>query len=176
MPKRGSHRKSAIGRRAVLALAAAVLTAGCDPFSQPSRKPSQMTRIEIHKGDRRLYAFAGERKIKDYRVKLGFSPVGHKLREGDGRTPVGKYVVDRKNPRSLFHLSLGLSYPNRNDIRLAEARGVKPGGDIFIHGQPNKVKKPLNYDWTEGCIAITNSEMRSLYRIVDIGTPVHIYH
>ena len=176
MKENAPYWEGGIGRRSVLALAAAALTAGCDPFAQPDRNAGLVTRIEVHKGDRRLYAFSGERKIKDYRVRLGFSPVGHKLREGDGRTPVGKYVVDRKNPQSLFHLSLGLSYPNRNDIRLAEARGVKPGGDIFIHGQPNKAKKPLNYDWTEGCIAVTNSEMRSLYRIVDIGTPVHIYH
>ena len=176
MSERTSYQGSRVGRRAVLAFAAAALTAGCDPMSQASRKPGLVTRIEVHKSDRRLFAFAGDRKIKDYRISLGFSPVGHKLREGDGKTPVGKYVIDRKNPRSLFHLSLGLSYPNRSDVRLAEARGIKPGGDIFIHGQPNKSKQPLKGDWTEGCIAVTNSEMRSLYRMVDIGTPVHIYH
>ncbi len=123
-----------------------------------------------------MYAYSGDRKIGSYNVSLGFAPVGHKLQRGDGKTPVGRYVIDRKNSRSRFYLSLGLSYPNARDMRLAKARGVDPGGDIFIHGQPNgsKVKRRRG-DWTEGCIAVADHEMRTLFRTVDIGTPINIY-
>lgn len=137
----------------------------------------KITRLEVHKGARRLDAFSSNRKIRSFDVNLGFSPLGHKFQEFDGKTPVGRYVINRKNPNSQFFLSLGLSYPNVTDIRLAEARGVDPGGDIFIHGQPNNAKgRRRAGDWTEGCIAVTNEEMAVLFRAVEVGTPVYIYH
>ncbi len=111
--------------------------------------------------------------LKQYRFDLGFNPVGHKTQEGDGRTPEGAYLIDRKNPNSRFHLSLGISYPNRNDIAQARARGVDPGGDIFIHGTPSRwIGQP---DWTWGCIAVTNEEMDELYPMIDKGTKIFIY-
>ncbi len=112
----------------------------------------------------------------EFDVGLGSSPVGHKQERGDGKTPVGTYVVDRRNPNSQFHLSLGLSYPNEIDQVVANVRGIDPGDNIFIHGEPNNFRRRPGRDWTEGCIAVTNSEIELIYRVVDVGTPVHIYH
>lgn len=111
--------------------------------------------------------------LRAYKFELGFSPTGHKEQEGDGRTPEGAYRIDRRNPNSQYHLSLGISYPNANDISAARARGVHPGGDIFIHGTPQVVLgKP---DWTWGCIAVQNQEMDEIYAMVQTGTPIYIY-
>ena len=177
MARRLESPKPALRRRTVLALAASAALTGCELFPEPSRRPGTVTRLEVHKGSRRMDAYSGGRMLRSYDVSLGFAPVGHKLRQGDGKTPVGRYVVNRKNSRSLFHLSLGLSYPNAADVRLAEARGIDPGGDIFIHGQPNGSRsKRRRGDWTDGCIAVTNQEMKVLFQTVAIGTPVYIYH
>ena len=114
-----------------------------------------------------------ESVLKSYDVDLGFAPTGDKEKEGDGRTPEGLYMIDRRNPNSEFHLSLGISYPNEEDIRLAEELGEDPGGDIFIHGESN----PLRWrrrDWTLGCIAVTNREMEEVYAMVRDGTPIMI--
>ena len=133
----------------------------------------------MRKGDRRLYAFIGDKAIKAYRIALGFSPVGHKAFAGDGRTPEGRYWIDRKNAYSDFHLSLGVSYPNRDDRRRAQALGVSPGGDIMIHGFPDddpfgdRTGHP-RLDWTWGCVAVTNLEIEELWRAVPIGTPIDI--
>lgn len=111
--------------------------------------------------------------LHTYKFELGFEPTGHKLQEGDGRTPEGAYRIDRRNPNSQYYLSLGISYPNANDIAAARARGVSPGGDIFIHGTPQVVlgKK----DWTWGCIAVQNQEMDEIFAMVQTGTPIYIY-
>ncbi len=111
-----------------------------------------------------------------YDVALGFAPIGDKSHEGDGKTPEGLFKVDRRNPNSSFHLSLGIDYPRPEDIARAEALGLNPGGDIFIHGQPNRLGNHLMLpgDWTAGCIAISNSEMVALWRLADLGTVVEI--
>jgi murein L,D-transpeptidase YafK len=111
--------------------------------------------------------------LKAYRFELGFDPRGHKGQEGDGRTPEGAYRINRKNPNSRFHLSLGISYPNSTDVAAARARGVNPGGDIFIHGTPQPwVGQP---DWTWGCIAVTNTEMDEIFAMVNVGTKIYLY-
>ena len=111
--------------------------------------------------------------LKEYKFELGFNPVGHKLQEGDGRTPEGAYRIDRRNPNSRYHLSIGISYPDVNDVAAAQARGVNPGGDIFIHGTPAEwVGKK---DWTWGCIAVSNDEMDEIYTMVQTGTKIFIY-
>lgn len=116
----------------------------------------------------------GDRSLLcSYQFELGFAPRGHKLQEGDGRTPEGAYRIDRRNPNSLYHLSLGISYPNANDVAAARARGVHPGGDIFIHGTPRVVLGKR--DWTWGCIAVQNAEMDEIYAMVQTGTPIYIY-
>jgi hypothetical protein len=105
-------------------------------------------------------------------VELGFDPLGHKFQEGDGRTPEGEYIIDRRNPNSEFYLSIGIDYPNEADIAAAEEAGVDPGGDIFIHGTPRPFARDRRLD--RGCIAVTNREMRQIYAMVQDGTPITI--
>lgn len=121
-----------------------------------------------------MYLMHGDRALKAYDVGLGFAPLGHKVREGDGRTPEGEYMIDRRNPNSEFHLSLGISYPNTADRDYAARNGFSPGGDIFIHGRPSKYKD-AGIDWTAGCIAVTNREMQEIYAMVKNDTPITIY-
>lgn len=122
------------------------------------------------KGRRELFLFHHDQMLKRYRFELGFAPEGHKRFEGDGRTPEGNYLVDRRNPNSAFHLSIGISYPNENDRAYAEAQGKSPGGDIFIHGTPDRYLG--RRDWTAGCLAVTNREMEDIYAMVRDGTPI----
>lgn len=110
--------------------------------------------------------------LKTYRFQLGFAPIGHKRVEGDGRTPEGQYWIDRRNPNSRFHLSLGISYPNQNDVEMARSLGMPPGGDIFIHGTPRDYRG--QDDWTWGCIAVSNREIEEIYSMVREGTPIFI--
>ena len=133
-----------------------------------------ITEIIVMKEQRRLYLMHKKTVLKSFRIDLGFAPRGHKAVEGDGKTPEGRYVVNRYNPDSKFHLSLGISYPNNRDRARAQALGKSPGGDIFIHGQPNKPRR-LKKDWTLGCIAVTNEEVEYMFGQVKRGTPVHIY-
>ncbi|WP_281856978.1 L,D-transpeptidase family protein [Litoreibacter halocynthiae] len=134
----------------------------------------EVTKVEIHKGQRLLKVFHGNRVLKTFDVDLGFGALGHKQFEGDGRTPEGRYTIDRRNPNSSFYLSLGISYPNEADRAYARTIGKSPGGDIFIHGQPN-LKGKRGPDWTAGCIAIRNGEMRLLYAMVKNGTVIDIF-
>ena len=130
----------------------------------------------VDKSDRTLIAYRDGKAIKTYSdVALGDAPVGHKQFEGDERTPVGRYTIDTRNPESAYHLSLRVSYPDAEDRAFAKASGRSPGGDIFIHGQPNgSPVGRLPGDWTDGCIALTNAEIEELYRAVDDGTPIEI--
>ena len=133
-------------------------------------------RILIEKSARRITLFQNGKPVRVWPMALGFSPEGDKEREGDGRTPEGTYLIDRRNDRSSYHLSLGLNYPLPEDITRARAGGYSPGGDIMIHGQPNGLTEPLMVpgDWTAGCIAITNAQMREIWDHTPIGTPVEI--
>jgi len=114
-----------------------------------------------------------ESLVRSYRIALGRDPSGHKLREGDGRTPEGRYTIDRRNPKSAYYLSLHISYPNEEDRERARAAGVDPGGDIMIHGQPNGGMKREG-DWTQGCIAVTDAEMDEIWSLVKDGTIIEI--
>lgn len=134
----------------------------------------EVTRVVVYKGKRKMHLMHKNRVLRSYDVGLGFAPYGHKGEEGDGRTPEGDYLIDRRNPNSEFHLSIGINYPNQNDVARARAAGVSPGGDIFIHGRPNKYAKG-GRDWTAGCIAVTNKEMEKIYSMVKNGTPISIY-
>lgn len=140
---------------------------------------AQADLVEVFKAERRLELKRGGRLLKAYRVALGFAPEGHKQREGDGRTPEGSYSIDARNPRSAFHLSLRVSYPDSQDKARAAEAGVLPGGDIFIHGQPNGVRKYFNghprRDWTVGCVAVTDREIREIWSLVPTGARVVIH-
>ena len=165
-------------RRKFLAFVGASAMGGCAHGSDMSRAYSgpEVTSVEVHKAHRTLLLLHENDVLMTYAVDLGFAPSGAKRFEGDGRTPEGKYLIDRRNPESDFYLSLGISYPNRLDIAKARAAGRDPGGDIFIHGQiPTFFRKSLSRDWTAGCIAVTNVEMREIYWMVRVGTPIAIY-
>lgn len=133
----------------------------------------EVTSVLLNKGERRLYLFNSNTVLEQYEVELGFAPEGDKRIEGDGKTPEGNYIIDRRNPNSSFYLSIGISYPNAQDIAEARAMGKEPGGDIFIHGQPN-LYKAKGDDWTAGCIAIQNREIEQVYAMVKNGTPITI--
>ena len=114
--------------------------------------------------------------MRTYFIGMGFAPVGHKQFEGDGRTPEGFYLIDRRNPGSLFHRSIGISYPNEVDISFAEKQGQSPGKDIFIHGGPRRGIDPMNVrDWTAGCISVTDRQIEEIYAMVQDGTLIDIY-
>jgi murein L,D-transpeptidase YafK len=119
-----------------------------------------------------MYLLHNEKVLKKYNVSLGFTPEGHKQFEGDGKTPEGAYTITHRNPNSEFYLSLGVSYPNAQDRAFAAAQGKPPGGDIFIHGGPNR--KVTKRDWTAGCVAVTDRQMETVYAMVKPGTPILI--
>jgi murein L,D-transpeptidase YafK len=129
-------------------------------------------RIIVNKSKREMLLLQGESLLRSYRVALGPNPVGHKVEEGDGRTPEGRYVIDRRNPRSRYHLSLHLSYPNQADIQRARGLGVPPGCDIMIHGLKDGQRRET--DWTQGCIAVTNEEMDEIWDLAPDGVTVEI--
>ena len=145
--------------------------AGCSRY-QTYNGP-EVTRIVVMKSDRMMYLMHNDTVLESYEFELGFAPVGDKEFEGDGRTPEGRYFIDRRNPESAYYLSLGISYPHENDTAEARELGRSPGGDIFIHGTPRPFRG--QDDWTWGCIAVTNREMREIYAMVGIGTVIDIY-
>jgi murein L,D-transpeptidase YafK len=147
------------------------------PPSAPAEAQADL--IEVFKGERRMKLKSEGKTIRRYRVALGFAPERHKEREGDGCTPEGSYTVDARNPQSAFHLSLRVSYPDEADKARAASLGVSPGGDIYIHGQPNGWRKlfvghPAK-DWTTGCVAVTDAEIRGVWSLVPTGARVVIH-
>ena len=133
----------------------------------------QVTAIVVHKAERRMFLLHGSEVLKDYKIALGGNTVGDKKVEGDGKTPEGAYFIDRRNPNSTFHLSLGISYPNDADRAEAAALGKETGGDIFIHGRDGK-NRGRGKDWTVGCIAVKDREIEEVYSMVRVGTPIFI--
>ena len=135
--------------------------------------------VVVKKSERKLYLYRGAEILKTYRIALGKQPDGHKIREGDSRTPEGIYILDWRNPNSKFYRSIHVSYPSKTDYHDARERGDSPGGAIMIHGQPSswveKTKLLFNQDdWTEGCIAVQNHEMDEIWNAVDDGTTIEI--
>jgi len=141
-------------------------------------RPPQADKILVEKGARRLTLLSRGRKLKEYHITLGFSPIGPKEREGDGRTPEGIYTIDFHKPDSAFHRALHVSYPSTQDSARAVEAGVSPGGDIMIHGLPNGFGAfGATYrlrDWTAGCIAVTDPEIDEIYTSVTDGTSIEI--
>ncbi|MGY9045610.1 hypothetical protein P775_02085 [Puniceibacterium antarcticum] len=157
---------------ALLALLALTL-ASCGSSKFETYNGPAVTHVVVQKGSRKLYLLHDQRVLRAYDIGLGFAPTGHKRVEGDGKTPEGTYIIDRRNPNSRFHLSIGVSYPNVFDRALAEELGKSPGGDIFIHGRPKQYQNGLR-DWTWGCIAVTDEEIEEIYAMVRDGTPITI--
>lgn len=135
-------------------------------------------RIEVRKSERLLLLYADDIEIRRYAVALGGAPIGDKQREGDERTPEGRYVIDWRNADSAYHLSLHISYPDAVDRAEAASRGEDPGGMIMIHGLPDGFgwigSLHRLIDWTNGCIAVTNSEIEEIWARVPNGTPIDV--
>lgn len=160
-----------ITRRNMMVLSAGTLLAACASKFRRYNGPA-VTYVVVDKSDRALYLLHHDKVLRAFPMQLGFAPRGHKQVEGDGKTPEGIYRIDRRNPNSDYHLSIGISYPNAADIRAAEALGLPPGGDIFIHGTPRRYRR--RSDWTAGCIAVSNKHMEEVYAMVRDGTPIQI--
>lgn len=167
----------ALSRAGVILLGLLALTAFYNYFpSDPLDTNKKIDKIIVHKSKRTMEVCSENEVLKIYKIALGFSPEGHKEHEGDGRTPEGTYRIDRKNPASRYHLSLGISYPEKDDKEVAKRAGRPAGGDIMIHGLKYGAIGKLHrlWDWTQGCIAVTNSEIEEIYNNVETGTAIEI--
>lgn len=134
--------------------------------------------IVVEKQAHRLSLYHNGSLVKTYLVALGQQPVGDKERRGDNRTPEGLFYIEARNPNSRYHRALRISYPDAAHRARAQSLGVSPGGDIMIHGLPARQAwvgaAHRDFDWTEGCIAVTNAEIEEIWSAVPIGTPIHI--
>ena len=153
---------------------------GCATPKPPEPPPLVADQVVVKKSERKMQLLKAGQVVREYRVNLGDNPYGHKVMQGDERTPEGEYLLDWRNPRSLFYKSIHVSYPNSIDRSVAQAKGVDPGGMIMIHGKPNYVRSPAvlkeydRRDWTDGCIAVNNHEMDEIWQAVKDGTPIRI--
>jgi murein L,D-transpeptidase YafK len=146
--------------------------------AQTTTAPPHADRVVVLKKERTLQLVSRGKVVKTYKVALGGDPFGPKTRQGDHKTPEGTYVLDFRNAHSQFHRAIHISYPNDRDRAVVRAKGVSPGGDVFVHGLPNgfgyvgaahRLK-----DWTDGCIAVTNEEIDEIWKSVADGTPIEI--
>lgn len=142
--------------------------------------------VRVYKSKHRMDLLVAGKVIKSYRVMLGRGGKSAKQKQGDNLVPEGKYVLDYKNPYSSFYKSIHISYPNDEDIRRAYEQGVDPGGDIMIHGHPNKPTRLFKLlkrlgliklvDWTAGCVSVSDKQMEEIFESIEVPTPVTIYH
>ena len=139
---------------------------------------SEVTLVKVEKSVSTMYLIDGETIVKEYHVAFGGTPKGHKQQEGDERTPEGRYILDYKKEDSSFYRSMHVSYPNTQDKQNAKELGVSPGGFIMVHGQRNGLGWlsliTQNFNWTNGCIALSNAEMDEFMALVKVGTPIQI--
>jgi len=180
--KIGYLQSSGLGRSLTRwACACALIALLAFPAILAAQTPDSVTKADsilILKSDHVLELISGGKVIRTYKVALGRGGLEPKRREGDGRTPEGRYIIDRRNSASEFHLALHISYPNADDRKRAEQLGVRPGRDIMIHGLPNKMgwlgSTHRLQDWTLGCVAVTDAEIEEIWKLVPVGTPVEI--
>ncbi|QGU33952.1 L,D-transpeptidase family protein [Thermochromatium tepidum ATCC 43061] len=161
-----------------------MLLNGCSTTA-PSASTRPVTgpvdKVVVKKSQRQLELLSGGQVVRQYRVALGGSPVGHKYREGDQRTPEGTYTLNWRNPNSNFYKAIHISYPSEKDRALSRQLGYSnPGGMIMLHGLPNYIQSEsmrreyANRDWTQGCIAVQNQDMDEIWSLVKDGTPIQI--
>lgn len=136
----------------------------------------EIDHVVVRKGARTITLYAQGQAVHAITgIQLGDAPAGPKRFQGDERTPEGRYLIDYGNPQSSYYLSLHISYPNARDVAYATAQGRSPGGQIFIHGQPNGWRAGrAPGDWTDGCIAVSNEEIEVLWQTVPDGTVIDI--
>ena len=151
---------------------------------QSIRQNTPIDIIHVYKNQRYLVLQHQNKIIRRYPIRLGFSPIGHKIKEGDGKTPEGRYVIDWRNRQSSFYKSLHVSYPNAKDQQNAQLLGVSTGGDIMIHGSattkqvkvlPNLMRYFPQKDWTWGCIAVRNIDIDEIWQLVNNSTVIEIH-
>lgn len=134
--------------------------------------------VLVDKSEKKLYLLREGIKYREYSIALGPRPRGHKLHAGDERTPEGRYILDFKTEKSDFYKAIHISYPNEQDIKRASDIGASPGGSIMIHGMPNNTTLPPEliqmFNWTDGCIAVTNQDMDEIWSAIKPGTPIDI--
>lgn len=147
-------------------------SSGIDPLLQV------VTLVKVDKSKRRMYLLKGEEVVQEFRIALGKQPKGHKRFEGDNRTPEGQYQLDYVMEESDFYRSVHINYPQSSDMQWAQKNDVDPGGNIKIHGIKNGERRSpsfiQSFDWTDGCIALTNQDMDEFIQLVKMGTPIHI--
>jgi murein L,D-transpeptidase YafK len=170
------------GRLMTLCLASALLLlVSVDPGVQGGARAYDFPiadKVLVEKGKRKLHLLKGGVAFRSFDIALGIRPVGDKEKEGDFKTPEGNYLLDAKNPDSEYFLAIHVSYPNSQDRAEARSKGVDPGGAIMIHGQPNDPTRSEAYyrtqDWTNGCIAVSNSDMIDIWLMTADNTPIEI--
>ena len=149
-----------------------------EAFGAPVVPMMIVNRVLVVKSERRLYLVRDNEVVRSYRIELGRSPVGHKVFEGDGRTPEGLYALGERNPSSQFYRSIRISYPSSFDLAEALKYGSRPGGLVMIHGQPLRERNGYTAkrmeDWTEGCIAVSNAEIDEIWAATTAGTLIEI--
>ena len=145
---------------------------------QPGWAESSVTLVRVLKHDHKLQLLAGDKLVGEFHVVFGANPRGHKQQEGDERTPEGSYTLDYKKPDSAFYKAIHISYPNAKDIASAKTRHVEPGGQVMIHGQKNGLGRlsfvSQLFNWTNGCVALSNADMDIVWALVTEGTPIEI--
>lgn len=146
--------------------------------SQTCVTAEEIDSVLVLKAESKMYLLSKGERVKEYEVAFGGSPIGHKQQEGDEKKPEGRYVLDYKKADSAFYRSIHISYPNKADKVRAKENGVEPGGYIMIHGQKNGLGwlsfLTQSYNWTNGCIAVTNSKMDEIWHLIKAGTPIEI--
>ncbi|MBQ8870163.1 MAG: L,D-transpeptidase family protein [Alphaproteobacteria bacterium] len=149
-------------------------------FALPEDQSTVVDRIVVEKAIRKMTLFVKNNIVAVYDIGLGFNPIGDKEEQGDGKTPEGRYAIVAKNHKSKYHLSLKISYPDKQDVLNARKKQLNPGGDIMIHGYPNAIPVWLGdlilkgKDWTQGCIAVTNEEIEKIWSYTRVGTVIDI--
>jgi murein L,D-transpeptidase YafK len=162
----------------VLSALLMLVAASAAPHASVAQEIATADHVVVRKSEHKLYLYSGARLLREYKVALGLSPVGQKEREHDFRTPEGRYFLARRNIRSDYFLAIQVSYPNKDDELRARKHRWAPGGSIMIHGLPNTLKHPIAYyssDWTDGCIALSNSDMVELWMLTQDDIPIDIY-
>ena len=170
--------KRAVIITGIVALALTGLISWAQQSAPPLPDGDLADLVVVKKAARMLELHRGVEVLRSYQVSLGHEPQGHKQREGDGRTPEGRYTLDYRKSNSAFHRSLHISYPAPSDVVAANAQGVSPGGLIMVHGIRNGLgfigRLHTLIDWTDGCVAVTNAEIEEIWRVVPDGTPILI--
>lgn len=178
MRSRGCRARNGWALRTAALLAVVILGAPAAAASPAAGAEAKADSILVLKAERLLLLLRNGRVIRSYWVALGSNPAGAKYREGDGRTPEGHYRIDGRNVVSAFHRSLHISYPNAADRERAADLGVSAGGNVMIHGLSRKGRlagpEHIRWDWTDGCIAVTDAEIEEIWSLVQNGAAVEI--